>query len=253
MKSLEHKEWAIVTGASSGIGKATVYALARRDVNIVIHYHSDRASAQKLEEDVRHFGIKTILIGGDFTNREEIYQAMDEAIKSIPDHKVDILVNNAGSLIHRYSFDDMPDEYWEQAVALNLSSAYYTTRAVYQHLSVGARIVLVSSVAAENGGGPGALAYAAAKGGINTLTRGLAKELASRKIRVNAISPGVIDTLYHQKFSTKERLDAMSARIVLGRIGDAQECADVIDFLTSSGSSYMTGTVVAVNGGQGLM
>ena len=253
MRSLEHQEWAIVTGASSGIGYATVHALAQREINVVIHYHSDHDGAQRLEEGVRKFGIKTALVRGDFTRREEIYQAMEDAIGAIPGGTVDILVNNAGSLIHRYAFDEMPDDYWEQTLTLNLSSAYYTTRAVYHHLSEGARIVLVSSVAADNGGGPGALAYAAAKGGINTLTRGLAKELSSRNIRVNAISPGVINTLYHQKFSTKDRLEAMRTRIPLGRMGDAQECAEVINFLTSSASSYMTGTIVPVHGGQGLI
>src|SRR5207245_4035979 len=120
---------------------------------------------------------------------------------------IDILVNNAGSLIGRSAVDEMDEELRQEVIALNLSSVFFATKAALPHLGNGARIVNVSSIAARHGGGPGAFAYAAAKGGVMTLTRGLAKELASRNIRVNAIAPGVLATPCQDKFRTPERLE----------------------------------------------
>jgi 3-oxoacyl-[acyl-carrier protein] reductase len=141
-------------------------------------------------------------------------------------------------------------ELWQEVIALNLSSVFFATKAALPHLGHGARIVNVSSVAARHGGGPGAFAYAAAKGGVMTLTRGLAKELASRNIRVNAIAPGVIETPFHDKFSTPELLETFRKSIPLGRLGTPDECAGAILYLVSPLASYVTGQTIDINGGQ---
>jgi len=153
-------------------------------------------------------------------------------------------------LVGRSAVEDMDAALWQEVIALNLSSVFFATKAALPHLGDGARIVNVSSVAARHGGGPGAFAYAAAKGGVMTLTRGLAKELASRNIRVNAISPGIIETPFHDKFSTPELLETFRKGIPLGRLGTAEECAGAVLYLVSPLASYVTGQSIDVNGGQ---
>jgi 3-oxoacyl-[acyl-carrier protein] reductase len=143
----------------------------------------------------------------------------------------------------------MDAELWHEVIALNLSAVFFATKAALRHLGHGARIVNVSSVAARHGGGPGAFAYAAAKGGVMTLTRGLAKELASRNIRVNAIAPGVIETPFHAR-TTPEMLESFRKSIPLGRLGTPDECAGAILYLVSPLASYVTGETIDVNGGQ---
>lgn len=174
---------------------------------------------------------------------------MEAAVKALG-APVDILVNNAGSLVGRSAVEEMDAELWQEVIALNLSSVFFATKAALPHLSQGARIVNVSSVAARHGGGPGAFAYAAAKGGVMTLTRGLAKELASRNIRVNAIAPGVIETPFHDKFSTPELLETFRKGIPLGRLGTSEECAGAVLYLVSPLASYVTGQSIDINGGQ---
>ena len=144
----------------------------------------------------------------------------------------------------------MDEELWQEVIALNLSSVFFATKAALPHLGNGARIVNVSSIASRHGGGPGAFAYAAAKGGVMTLTRGLAKELASRNIRVNAIAPGVIETPFHDKFSTPELLETFRKGIPLGRLGTSEECAGAVLYLVSPLASYVTGQSIDINGGQ---
>jgi len=153
-------------------------------------------------------------------------------------------------LIARTPIEKMDGELWQEVIALNLSSVFYATKAALPHLGQGARIVNVTSIAARHGGGPGAFAYAAAKGGVLTLTRGLAKEFASRDIRVNAIAPGVIETPFHDRFSTPQLLETFRKSIPLGRLGTPDECAGAVLYLVSPLASYITGQTIEINGGQ---
>src|SRR5438105_7694497 len=178
-------------------------------------------------------------------------KAVEAAVEALG-APIDILVNNAGSLIGRSAVDEMDEELWQEVIALNLSSVFFATKAALPHLGNGARIVNVSSIAARHGGGPGAFAYAAAKGGVMTLTRGLAKELASRNIRVNAIAPGVIETPFHDKFSTTELLETFRKGIPLGRLGTSEECAGAVLYLVSPLASYVTGQCIDIDGGMWL-
>ncbi len=240
---------AIVTGASTGIGRATAIALAGAGADVAIHFGSSRKEAEETAQAVESHDRHAFLVQGDFRDPTAAGKAVEAAVQALG-APIDILVNNAGSLVGRSAVEEMDAALWQEVIALNLSSVFFATKAALPHLGDGARIVNVSSVAARHGGGPGAFAYAAAKGGVMTLTRGLAKELASRNIRVNAISPGVIETPFHDKFSTPELLETFRKGIPLGRLGTAEECAGAVLYLVSPLASYVTGQSIDINGGQ---
>ena len=240
---------AIVTGASTGIGRAIAIALARAGADVAIHYGSSRKEADETARAVESHGRRAVLVQADFRDPTAAGKAVEAAVQALG-APIDILVNNAGSLVRRSAVEEMDAELWQEVIALNLSSVFFATKAALPYLGDGARIVNVSSVAARHGGGPGAFAYAAAKGGVMTLTRGLAKELASRNIRVNAIAPGVIETPFHDKFSTPEQLETFRKGIPLGRLGTSEECAGAVLYLVSPLASYVTGQSIDINGGQ---
>ena len=240
---------AIVTGASTGIGRAIAVALARAGADVAIHYGSSRKEADETARAVESHGRRAVLVQADFRDPTAAGKAVEAAVQALG-APIDILVNNAGSLVGRSAVEEMDAELWQEVIALNLSSVFFATKAALPYLGDGARIVNVSSVAARHGGGPGAFAYAAAKGGVMTLTRGLAKELASRNIRVNAIAPRVIETPFHDKFSTPEQLETFRKGIPLGRLGTSEECAGAVLYLVSPLASYVTGQSIDINGGQ---
>jgi 3-oxoacyl-[acyl-carrier protein] reductase len=240
---------AIVTGASTGIGRATAVALADAGADVAVHYGSSKKEAEETARAVESLGRRAVLVQGDFRDGAATGRAVEAAVDALG-APIDILVNNAGSLVARSQVGEMDAELWQEVIALNLSSIFFATKAALPHMGSGARIVNVSSIAGRSGGGPGAFAYAAAKGGVISLTRGMAKELAPRNIRVNAIAPGVIETPFHDHFSTPEMLETFKKAIPLGRLGTAAECAGTILFLVSPLASYLTGETIDVNGGQ---
>src|SRR5262249_29370251 len=165
---------------------------------------------------------------------------------------IDILVNNAGSLVGRMKLHEITGEKWHDIFNLNLKSAVLCSQAVAPSMIErrSGAIVNIVSIAGRNGGGPGAAAYASAKGGLITFTKALAKELAPHGVRVNAVSPGVIDTPFHEVFSTPEMIRNFVAAIPMGRIGTPMECAKAIAFLASDAASYIVGETIEINGGQ---
>ena len=163
----------------------------------------------------------------------------------------DILVNNAGSLIERLRLLELTEERWDEVVNLNLKSAFLCSKAVAASMierKTGA-IINLSSIAGRNGGALGSIHYSTAKGGLITFTKGLAKELAPHGIRVNAVSPGVIDTPYHEQFSTPDMMKGYVNGIPMGRVGRPEEVASVIAFLASDKASYLVGETIEINGG----
>ena len=240
---------AIVTGASTGIGRATAVALAGAGADVAIDYGSSRKEAEETAAAVEARGRRAVLVQGDFRDPTDAGKAVEAAVHGLG-APVDILVNNAGSLIARSPIEEMDAELWKEVIDLNLSAVFFATKAALPHFGRNARIVNVSSVAARHGGGPGAVAYATAKGGVMTMTRGLAKELAPRNIRVNAIAPGVIETPFHDRFSTPEMLETFRKGIPLGRLGTPEECAGAVLYLVSPLASYVTGQTIDINGGQ---
>ena len=240
---------AIVTGGASGIGHATAAALAECGAAVAINYHRNETGAELLRQQITANGGRAIVIQADVTKANEIEDLVHRTTAELG--PVDVLVNNAGSLIERLKILEITEERWDQVIDLNLKSAFLCSKAVARSMierKTGA-IINLSSIAGRNGGALGSMHYATAKGGIITFTKGLAKELAPFNIRVNAVSPGVIDTPYHEQFSTPEMMKNYVNAIPLGRVGKADEVAKVIAFLASDAASYIAGETIEINGG----
>ena len=238
---------ALITGASSGIGAASATAFGARGARVLIHYNRQESEAQKIIERVRGAGGQGELLRADLTTMDGVRSLA----RAIAGRRIDILVNNAGSLIQRTPVLNFTEELWEQVLTLNLTSAFFLAKAVLAGMveRKSGFVVNISSVAARDGGGLGALAYATAKGALSTMTKGLAKEFAPLGIRINAVSPGTINTNYHRNFSNDQRLSAVKAATPMGRLGTPEEVADVILFLCSNEARFIQGQVIEVNGG----
>jgi 3-oxoacyl-[acyl-carrier protein] reductase len=244
---------ALITGASSGIGAATALLFAELGANVAIGYHSNREGAAHVQRRIGDAGGKAISIQADVRKDSDIQTMMKDVTEQLG--PIDVLVNNAGSLLRRMKAAELDEAGWNEILNLNLTSAALCSHAVVSSMIERSRgaIINVVSIAGRNGGGPGAGPYAAAKGGLITYTKSLAKELAPYGVRVNAISPGVIDTPFHEVFSTPEMMRNFVAMIPLGRVGTPIECAKVIAFLASEAASYIVGETIEVNGGQMML
>jgi 3-oxoacyl-[acyl-carrier protein] reductase len=241
---------ALVTGASSGIGAATAETLAALGARVALSYHRNQQGAEETSARIRAAGGTALAVGADVRRSRDILALVNRAAGELG--PIDILVNNAGSLVARYSILEVTPERIDDIMSLNFTSAVLTSQAVAASMIERRRgaIVNVVSIAGHNGGGPGAGAYAASKAALTAFTKSLAKELAPQGVRVNAVSPGVIDTPFHKVFSTPEMIQNFVKMIPLGRVGTAQECATVVAFLASDAASYIVGETVEVNGGQ---
>jgi 3-oxoacyl-[acyl-carrier protein] reductase len=241
---------ALVTGASSGIGAATAVVLADLGAHVAIGYHRNQKGAEEVRAKIAATGAKAVAIQADMRHSDQIARMVQSAVELLG--PIDILVNNAGSLVARIPIAKITEEGWDEVMDLNLKSAALCSQAVAASMveRKSGAIINVVSIAGRNGGGPGAGPYAAAKGGLISFTKGMAKELAPHGVRVNAVSPGVIDTPFHEVFSTPEMITNFVKQIPLGRVGLAMECATAIAFLASSAASYIVGETLEVNGGQ---
>jgi 3-oxoacyl-[acyl-carrier protein] reductase len=241
----------LITGASTGIGAAAARAFAEQGSKVVVHYNASKDAADKVAREVKSAGGEALLVGGDVTKSANVKRIVADALAGFG--RIDVLVNNAGGLVQRTRIEDYSEDFLHQVLDLNVIQV-----AMFMHEVVpamrkqgGGNIINVSSIAARHGGGGGAIVYAGAKGFISTATKGWAKELVGDKIRVNAVSPGVITTPFHERYSTAEQLKAMQATIPMNRLGTAEECAGTFIYLASDAmSGYVTGQVIEVNGGQ---
>ncbi len=240
-----------ITGASTGIGAAAARAFARHGCKLIIHYNASQAAAEAVAEDCRGLGAQTALVRGDVMQAANVKRIAAAALEAYG--RIDVLINNAGGLIGRTRTEDYTETYLNQVLALNVTQV-----ALFMHEVVPVmrrqkqgNVINVSSIAARHGGGGGAIIYAGAKGFISTATRGWAKELVGDGIRVNAVSPGVITTPFHERYSTADQLKAMQVTIPMNRLGTPDECAGTFVYLASDAmSGYVTGQVIEVNGGQ---
>jgi 3-oxoacyl-[acyl-carrier protein] reductase len=240
----------LITGASTGIGAALAKGFAAHGAKVAIHYNSSEAEAKAVADAVTSGGGSAVLVRGDLGKAGEGKRVVEEAARALG--RLDILVNNAGSLIRRKPFMDLDTELYDAVMNLNVKSVIEASQAAVPHLEVqgGGAIVNVGSIAGNDGGGPGSGHYAAAKAYIHNLTRHMAKDLAPRGIRVNAIAPGVIATPFHAQ-TPPERMEAMRKAVHLGRIGTPEDCVGPVLFLASPAmSGYVTGQILHVNGGQ---
>lgn len=241
---------ALITGASSGIGAATARLFSQLGAQVAIGYNRNSEGAIAVQKEIEKAGGKAVALQAEMLKPSEITRLMQETSAKLG--AIDILVNNAGSLVERVTFEKMTEARWDEVIDLNLKSAMLASQAAAPAMIArkGGCIINIVSIAGRNGGGPGAGAYATAKGGLITLTKAFAKEFAPHGIRVNAVSPGVIDTPFHEVFSTPEMMANFVKTIPLGRVGTSEEVANVIAFLASNAASYVTGETVEVNGGQ---
>ena len=241
---------ALITGASSGIGAAAATVMSDLGAKVAVGYHRNKDGAEQVCAAIAAAGGVALAIQADVRRAQEIRSLVTHVTETLG--PIDILVNNAGSLVGRQQISETTEDRLDDILALNLKSAVLCAQVVAPSMVAQKRgaIVNVASIAGRNGGGPGAGAYAAAKGGLITFTKSMAKELAPHGVRVNAVSPGVIDTPFHEAFSTPEMLRNFVAQIPLGRIGKPDECATVIAFLASDAASFIIGETIEVNGGQ---
>jgi 3-oxoacyl-[acyl-carrier protein] reductase len=239
----------LVTGASTGIGAACAKAFGALGCKVVVHYNSSMAAAMEVAEAVEKAGGEALVVQGDLRRSTECERVVTETAKRFK--RIDLLINNAGALVKRVPITDLTDEIFDDIVSLNVRSMLMCTKYAVPHMTRGGSIINLTSIAARNGGGPGASLYAGSKGFVSTATKSLAKELIGRQIRVNAVAPGVITTPFHDKFSTPEQLEAMRLTIPMARLGTADECVGAFIYLASEKlSSYVTGQIIEVNGGQ---
>ncbi|RJY10008.1 SDR family NAD(P)-dependent oxidoreductase [Aurantiacibacter aquimixticola] len=239
---------AIVTGGSRDIGRATSIALANQGANVVVNYNSNQADADDTVKAVEQAGGKGIAVKADVTKAADV-DALVAAAREAFGGKIDILVNNAGGLVARKTLDEMDEEFFNHVMQLNLTSAFLACKAAVPHMGEGSAIVNLASLAGRDGGGGGAIAYATSKGAMMTMTRGLAKELGPKGIRVNALCPGMIATTFHDTFTPDAARENVANATPLKRQGKAEEVADAIVYLASPSASFITGANVDINGG----
>lgn len=244
---------AVITGATGGIGFQVAKRLGRDGYTVILNGIEDEAGAQRVKE-LTEEGITAEYYGFDVTDEN----AVTSNIKKIGDKygKIDALINNAGGLGGRSRFEEMTTEFYRFVMALNLDSTFFASRAAIPYLKKGenASIINYTSIAGWNAGGPGAGIYGTSKAGVHAITRALAKDLAEYGIRVNAVSPGTIDTPFHTQIkSTKPEVFASwKNNILLGRLGQPEDVASVVSFLVSDDAAFLTAETIQVGGGQGL-
>ena len=243
---MEEKKVVFVTGASRGIGKEVALKYAENGYNVVINYASDKTDVESLKKEFEEKNVETIIEKADVTNSNQIEELVKKAIEKFG--KIDVLVNNAGitkdNLLMR-----MSEEEFDKVIEVNLKGTYIVTKAVTKYMMKkrSGSIINLSSVVGV-AGNAGQTNYSASKAGIIGFTKSVAKELASRNIRANAVAPGFIETDMTAVLpdAVKENIHN---QIPLKRMGTAKEVANLIYFLGSEESSYITGQVINIDGG----
>ena len=243
---MEEKEVVFVTGGSRGIGKAIALKYAENGYNVVINYVSDKTDVDELEKEFKEKGAESLILKADVSKTEEVENVVKQAIENFG--KIDVLVNNAG-ITRDMLLMRMKEEDFDKVIEINLKGTFLVTKAVtpYMMKKRNGRIINLSSVVGVTGNA-GQCNYSASKAGIIGFTKSVAKELASRNIRANAVAPGFIATDMTSVLS-EEVKENINAQIPMKRMGTAEEIANVVYFLGSKESSYITGQVINIDGG----
>lgn len=240
----------LITGASTGIGAALALAFAAQGAKIGVHYNSSLEKAEAVVRQIEEAGGRAILVKAEAGSTAEMAAAVAATAQAFG--RLDGLINNAGGMVGRTLYQDMSDAYYDQVMDLNARSVVMTAQAAIPHLKInGGFIINTTSVAARNGASNGAGLYGSSKAFVSNVTRGMAKELIPFDIRVNAVAPGVIETPFHERYSTEAQLKAQLATIPAARLGVSEDCVGAYLFLASKQlSGYMIGQTLEVNGGQ---
>ncbi|MFZ5945339.1 MAG: SDR family NAD(P)-dependent oxidoreductase [Bacillota bacterium] len=246
--SLKNKA-ALVTGGGTGIGKAIAMEFARLGAQVAVNYNLSKDAAQQVVEEIKKIGGKAVSIQADVTDEEQVKDLVQKAAE-FGGGRIDILVNNAGTLVERSPIEKMELSLWKQIMDVNMTSTFLVCKHAIAFMKglQGGRIINMSSLAAHNGGGPGAAAYSASKAAIHAFTKGLAKELAP-DILVNCIAPGIITTRFHDVYTSPEVRAKFGDSIPLKREGTPDEVAGAAVLLATKYGSYITGEMIEVNGG----
>lgn len=244
---LENKV-AIVTGGSRDLGRAVSVKLAKEGAKVCVNYFGSEDAAKETAELIKQVGGECIIVKGDMTKAADVKHLVEETKKAFGE-KVDVLVNVVGGIVGRKKITEQDEEWYDTLMDVNMRSTWLATREVVPLMSSGSSIVNFSSLAARDGGGAGASLYATSKAAVSTFTRAMAKELGPDGIRVNAVCPGTIATSFHDRFNTPENRKRMMGSYPLRREGEADEVADLVVYLASNESSYITGANIDINGG----
>jgi len=238
---------AIVTGGGRDIGRACALRLAHAGAAVAINFHSSAEGANSAVEEITGAGGRALALQGDMTSDTDVAALVSETAKNFGG-SIDILVHVTGGLIARKTIAEMDIDHWNKVMDLNATSMVRATKAVLPHMTNGGSIVGLASQAGRDGGGPGASAYAASKGALMTLTRGLAKELGP-DIRVNSVCPGMIDTDFHNTFTKPEVRSHVANVTPLKREGSSEDVANLVTYLASPEAAFVTGANIDINGG----
>ena len=246
----------LVTGSSSGIGQATAIMFAQQGCFVGVHYFQTKQGGEKTLAEVKKFS-DGILLKADVRNEKQVNKMIEQFTKAESSKQsrttdgIDILINNAGTMVARQNIETATLDFHEDVFATNARSVFLVTRAALPYLKkTKGCIVNIGSIVVYNGGAGGSGIYAGAKAAVQTETIAMANEFAKYGIRVNCVVPGLIETRFHERFSTTERRKAVAQQTPLGRNGTAEDVAKAILFLSSSeAASFITGVNLSVNGG----
>ena len=239
---------AVVTGGARDIGRAVSVKLASEGAKVVVNYFDNESEANETVKLIEKAGGEAIAVYADATNLEDISN-LAKATTAAFGAKVDVLVNVAGGLFARKTISELDVDFYNLLMDVNFKSSVFVTQAFKPLMGKGASIINFASQAARDGGGPGASLYAASKAAVMTFTRAMAKEFGPDGIRVNALCPGMIATKFHDDFTKDEVRTKVAAGTPLRREGNASEVADLVSYLASDESSFVTGNNIDINGG----
>ncbi|MFK8101546.1 MAG: SDR family NAD(P)-dependent oxidoreductase [Saprospiraceae bacterium] len=239
---------AVVTGGGRDIGRAISVKLAKEGAEVVVNYNSSRAGAKETVKEIESFGGKAIMVKADVSSLKGIKSLKAKTIKAFG-KKVHILVNNAGGLFARKTLKEFDESFYDLVMNVNFKSIVFVMQAFEPLMAESSSIINLSSLAARDGGGGGSSLYASSKGAVTTFTRAMAKELGPKGIRVNALCPGMIATKFHDDFTKDEVRTIVAGKTPVRREGRADEVADLVVYLASDNSSFITGANFDINGG----
>jgi len=240
-----NNQTAIVTGAGRDIGRACALRLAAEGANVALSYHSSSEGADSAVAEIKANGGNAIAVKADLTKQSDVDALVKQTVDAFG--SVDILVNNTGGLVARKTIPEITIEHWNHVMSLNTTSTLLMVQACLPHMKKGS-IINLASQAGRDGGGPGSIPYAASKGAVMTMSRGMAKELGP-DIRVNAICPGMIDTDFHNVFTKPEVRTHVANASPVKREGVPDDIANLVYFLASDQSAFITGANYDINGG----